>query len=208
MAGPTVNGERQAGSHARGPESCKASTGKASTGKIGTSQACPVARQDVLNTSPSNAGAAHTAFTKPALPANRRRRCAELATTRGFTLVELMVVMSIIALLIAIAVPRYFHSIDNAREATLKQDLSVMREAIDKYYGDHERYPPSLQELASKKYIRSIPPDPITGSSETWVLIAPEQAAETTDGSNFSAIYDVKSGAPGNAKDGSLYAEW
>jgi len=131
------------------------------------------------------------------LPA-RHGECSRL---RGFTLVELMVVMTIIALLIAIAVPRYFHSIDNAREATLKQDLSVMREAIDKFYGDHERYPKSLEELVTRKYIRVIPPDPITGSTETWVLIPPEMDIGT-------AVYDVKSGAQGNASDGTPYAEW
>ncbi len=128
-----------------------------------------------------------------------RARC--LPRLAGFTLVELMVVMTIIALLIAIAVPRYFHSIDNAREATLRQDLSVMREAIDKFYGDNERYPKSLDELVSKKYLRAIPVDPLTNSAESWVLIAPE-------GTAMDAVYDIKSGAPGNAKDGSLYAEW
>ncbi len=139
----------------------------------------------------------------------KQRICVEASMLKqGFTLIELMVVMTIIALLIAIAVPRYFHSIDNAREATLKQDLSVMREAIDKYYGDHEHYPTSLQELVEKKYIRSIPDDPITSSSETWQLIAPEQSTEADDGSKLNEIYDVKSGAPGNAKDGSLYAQW
>lgn len=120
---------------------------------------------------------------------------------QGFTLVELMVVMTIIALLIAIAVPRYFSSIDKAREATLRQDLSVMREAIDKFYGDHERYPASLQELVSQRYLRAVPPDPITGSSDSWVLVAPELELG-------GAVYDVRSGAPGNARDGSVYAEW
>ncbi|MFA6180011.1 MAG: prepilin-type N-terminal cleavage/methylation domain-containing protein [Candidatus Methylopumilus sp.] len=120
---------------------------------------------------------------------------------RGFTLIELMVVMTVIALLISIAVPRYFHSIDNAKEATLKQNLGVMREAIDKFYGDNERYPGSLQELVAKKYIRSVPVDPLTESAETWVIIAPDADAS-------SAVYDIKSGAVGNAKDGSAFSEW
>ena len=75
-------------------------------------------------------------------------------TSRGFTLIELMVVMTVIALLISIAVPRYFHSVEKAKEATLKQSLSVMRIAIDKFYGDNERYPESIKELVTKKYIR------------------------------------------------------
>lgn len=119
----------------------------------------------------------------------------------GFTLVELMVVMTIIALLISIAVPRYFHSVEVAKESTLKQDLSVMREAIDKFYGDNERYPNSIQELVSRKYIRSVPVDPITESAETWQVVAPGLDIN-------GAVFDVKSGAEGTAKDGTAYSEW
>jgi general secretion pathway protein G len=121
--------------------------------------------------------------------------------SRGFTLIELMVVMTMIALLISIAVPRYFNSVEKAKEATLKQSLNVMREAIDKYYGDNERYPASIAELVTKKYIRAVPVDPITESSETWVIQAPN-----LDTSNV--VFDIKSGAPGKAKDGTAYAEW
>ena len=120
---------------------------------------------------------------------------------RGFTLIELMVVMTIIALLISIAVPRYFQSVEQAKEATLKQSLSVMRVAIDKFYGDNDRYPSSISELVTKKYIRAVPVDPITESTETWVTQAP-----SLDASN--AVFDIKSGAPGTAKDGSAYADW
>jgi general secretion pathway protein G len=119
----------------------------------------------------------------------------------GFTLIELMVVMSVIALLISIAVPRYFHSIDNAKEATLKHSLSVMREAIDKFYGDNQYYPESIEELVSKKYLRAVPPDPITGTAQTWVIVAPDIDSK-------GAVYDIKSGAQGQAKDGTSYAEW
>ena len=128
--------------------------------------------------------------------------------SRGFTLIELMVVMTIIALLIAVAVPRYFHSVDKARESTLKHDLNVMREAIDKFYGDHERYPASLEELVSRHYLRAIPPDPITGSRDTWVLIAPEVNVNGVEANNTGAVYDIRSGAPGNGRDGSAYADW
>jgi general secretion pathway protein G len=121
--------------------------------------------------------------------------------SRGFTLIELMVVMTVIALLISIAVPRYFHSVEQAKEATLKQSLSVMRVAIDKFYGDNDRYPASISELVSKKYIRAVPVDPITESTETWVTQAPNLDTR-------NAVFDIKSGAPGTAKDGSAYADW
>ena len=121
--------------------------------------------------------------------------------SRGFTLIELMVVMTVIALLISIAVPRYFNSVEKAKEATLKQSLSVMRSAIDKFYGDNERYPASLNELVTKKYIRAVPVDPITESTDTWVSQAPN--LDTS-----SAVFDIKSGASGTAKDGTAYSEW
>ena len=122
-------------------------------------------------------------------------------TSRGFTLIELMVVMTVIALLISIAVPRYFHSIEQAKEATLKQSLSVMRVAIDKFYGDNDRYPESISELVTKKYIRAVPVDPITESTETWVT---QSSSLNTTG----AVFDIKSGATGAAKDGTAYADW
>ncbi len=121
--------------------------------------------------------------------------------SRGFTLIELMVVMTVIALLISIAVPRYFHSIEKAKEATLKQTLSVMRVAIDKFYGDNERYPSTIDELVSKKYIRAVPVDPLTESSETWITQPPSIDIP-------GALFDIRSGAPGNAQDGTIYSEW
>ena len=119
----------------------------------------------------------------------------------GFTLIELMVVMTIIALLISIAVPRYFHSIDLAKEATLKQTLNVMRVAIDKFYGDRNRYPNTIAELVSLRYIRAVPIDPITESSETWVIQSPSSEAS-------GEVFDIRSGAQGKGKDGTAYAEW
>lgn len=122
--------------------------------------------------------------------------------TQGFTLIELLVVMSVIATLLTIAVPRYFRHIDHAREATLRQSLVVMRDAIDKFHGDHSRYPESLDELVSKRYLRKIPPDPITESSESWVTVAPPDAP----GQN--TVWDIHSGAESQALDGSDYAQW
>ncbi len=119
----------------------------------------------------------------------------------GFTLIELLVVMAIIATLLSLTMPRYFHSVDKSKEVALRADLSGMRDAIDKYFGDHAKYPDTLDDLVVKKYLRSIPPDPLTGSNQTWVPVPPEGSAK-------GRVYDVKSGAPGAAIDGTSYAEW
>jgi general secretion pathway protein G len=123
--------------------------------------------------------------------------------TAGFTLIELIIVMAILALLISIAVPRYFVHIERAKEATLKQDLNVMRDAIDKFYGDKGRYPDALEELAEQRYIRNVPVDPITESNATWDVVAPPPETEAKGN-----VYDVKSGAQGAASDGSVFADW
>jgi general secretion pathway protein G len=119
----------------------------------------------------------------------------------GFTLIELLVVMSIIALLATLAVPRYFKHIERTREAVLRENLHQMRDALDKFHGDQGRYPNSLDELVTQKYLRRIPPDPITESPSTWVSVAP-----TTPG--IGRVADVKSGAPGNGRDGTPYNSW
>lgn len=120
---------------------------------------------------------------------------------RGFTLVELMVVMAIIALLLSLALPRYFKHLETSRETILKEDLAVMRDVIDKYHGDRGHYPDSLEELVNARYLRAVPVDPITERSDTWQIVAPP-SDET------GAVYDVRSGAPGTAHDGSAYADW
>ena len=109
--------------------------------------------------------------------------------------------MVIIALLLTIAVPKYFGSVDRSRESILRQDLATLREALDKYYGDTGQYPDALEDLTKKKYLRGIPRDPITDSDTTWVIIAPTNDAK-------GAVYDVKSGASGNGADGTAYADW
>jgi general secretion pathway protein G len=115
---------------------------------------------------------------------------------RGFTLIELLVVMAIIAILITIALPRYFGSVEKSKEVTLRQSLNVMRDAIDKYHADTGRYPDKLEDLVEKRYIRAIPVDPITDSAETWIIVpVPGTVAQ-------GAVYDVRSGAKGNAADG------
>lgn len=110
----------------------------------------------------------------------------------GFTLIEILVVMAIVATLLTIAVPRYFNQSDRAKEAVLRQDLAAMRDAIDKYYGDVGVYPESLDALVTGKYLRRIPPDPITESDATWVTVAPEDPAQ-------GGVFDVRSGSPAHA---------
>lgn len=119
------------------------------------------------------------------VPAPRKRDA-------GFTLIEILVVMAIVATLLTIAVPRYFGQTERAKEAVLRQDLAVMRDAIDKYYGDVGAYPENLDALVSRKYLRRIPPDPITGSANTWLTVPPEDPAQ-------GAVFDVKSGSPAHA---------
>jgi general secretion pathway protein G len=117
----------------------------------------------------------------------------------GFTLIELIVVMAIIATLLTIALPRYFGSVERSKEVTLRQSLNVLREAIDKFNADNGRYPEKLEDLVEKRYIRAIPVDPITESVETWVIVpVPGALAQGGQG----AVYDVRSGAKGNASDG------
>lgn len=119
----------------------------------------------------------------------------------AFTLIELLVVMAVIAVLLTIAVPKYFGSIERSKEAALKEDLSIMRDAIDKYFGDTGKYPKNLEDLATNHYLKVIPVDPITESASTWVVIG---AVDPSKGN----VYDVKSGSNLNARNGQPYSEW
>lgn len=125
----------------------------------------------------------------------------ERTNTSGFTLMELLVVMTIIAMLLTLAVPRYFHSIEKSKETVLRDNLSILRDSLDKYYGDNGKYPDSLDDLVTKKYLRGIPRDPITENTTTWVTVPPNDPSK-------GMVYDVKSGAPDKALDGTMYAEW
>ena len=121
---------------------------------------------------------------------------------RGFTLIELLVVLGIIALLLTLAVPRFFPSVDKAKETILLDNLRNTRAVIDQYHADTGRYPDSLEQLVEKKYLARVPVDPVTESETTWVIVAPEADGEQ------GAVYDIRSGAPGNGRDGRPYAEW
>ncbi|MDG0857292.1 type II secretion system protein [Roseateles puraquae] len=122
---------------------------------------------------------------------------------RGFTLIELIVVMAIVALLAGIAAPRYFHSLERARENSLRSSLRVMRDAIDHFAADRGRYPDSLDELVRTRYLRSLPEDPLTGERSSWVVLTPPADADLG-----GQVFDVRSGSAERAPDGSLYADW
>ena len=129
-----------------------------------------------------------------------RVRCF-LPNRRGFTLIELLIVLGIVALLLTLAVPRFFPSVDKSKETILLENLRNTRIVIDQYRSDNGRYPDSLEQLVEKKYLREIPYDPITESRETWVVVPPEEGEQ-------GELYNLHSGAPGNDRNGRPYAEW
>lgn len=125
---------------------------------------------------------------------------------RGFTLIEVLIVVTLIVILAGISLPMYQNSVRRSQEAVLKEDLWRMRDVIQQYYADKNKWPASLQDLVSEGYLREVPKDPFTQSADTWVTVPAEP-----DPANPSAepgIEDVKSGAEGTALDGSRYADW
>jgi len=126
--------------------------------------------------------------------ANVRRR-------RGFTLIELLVVMAIIGVLLTLAVPRYFRTVQRSKETVLRRDLATMRESIDRYYGDLGQYPDALPALVDKHYIRSVPVDPFTKSAESWLVVE-------SDDPDHPGVRDLHSGSPDSGSDGSPFVSW
>lgn len=124
----------------------------------------------------------------------------------GFTLIEVLIVITLIVVLAAVGMPTYQNSVRRAQEATLKENLFRMNDAIDQYYADKNKYPASLQDLVSDGYLRKIPEDPITDSAETWVTVPAEPDPNNPAGE--PGIYQVKSGSDRTAMDGSLYSDW
>lgn len=135
-----------------------------------------------------------------------------MSTTRmskGFTLIELMIVFTLIGILVGLAIPQYQTGIRRAREAALKADLTTMRTLINQYYTDKMEYPASLQSLVDEGYLREIPVDPITRSAETWIeipeILTPD---DMMSGMEIPGIFDVKSGSDKIAMDGTPYSTW
>ncbi len=124
----------------------------------------------------------------------------------GFTLIELMIVMAVIVILVGIAIPHYQKSIVAAKESVLHNNLSAMRSAIDEYAYDKQKAPHDLSDLVSAGYLRDVPKDPITGSSDTWKIIM-EDASQSVDSSD-PGIFDVRSGSPKTSLEGTLYSDW
>jgi general secretion pathway protein G len=137
------------------------------------------------------------------MPSGKRRlsRCL-----RGFTLIELMIVMAIIAVLMSIALPIYTRSIVRAKESVLKNNLFSMRNVIDEYTYDKQKAPQSLQDLVSEGYLRQIPIDPITNSADTWKPIMEDSQASVSQ--TEPGLFDVRSGSDKNSLEGTPYSDW
>ena len=124
----------------------------------------------------------------------------------GFTLIEVLIVLTLVVVLASTGMATYTNSTRRAREAVLKEDLFRMRDAIDQYYADKNKYPQALQDLVTDGYLREIPKDPITDSADTWQTVASE--ADPTNPGTEPGIYDVKSGSERTALDGTRYSDW
>jgi len=133
-------------------------------------------------------------------PPRPSRRTGE----RGFTLLEMLIVVALVGIMASLAVVQFKHTPQKAKEAVLKEDLYILRDIIDQYFTDKGKYPSTLQDLVDAGYIRKIPVDPITGSSESWQI----ENVPAEEGEDAGGIYDVHSGAPGAGLDGTNYSEW
>lgn len=126
---------------------------------------------------------------------------SERTQALGFTLIELLAVMAILALLLSIAAPKYFESVERAKEVALHTNLRLIRESIDKFRADRGRLPDSLQQMVELRYLSNLPIDPVTDSAASWTVLPHPDGVSP-------GVYEVRSGAAGQARDGSVYANW
>ncbi len=127
---------------------------------------------------------------------------------KGFTLIEMIVVFTLIGILVGLALPQYQSSVKKARESVLKTTLFDLRKLIDQYYTDKGKYPASLQALVDENYLRKIPVDPITGKADTWVEVQEQPLADEIEPGQVFGIVDVHSGAEGKGLDGTPFNTW
>ena len=120
---------------------------------------------------------------------------------RGFTLIELLVVLAILAMMMLLAVPRYYSQLDASRETVLRENLRTVREMLDRFHGDKARYPESLKELVELRYLAGLPLDPMTESSATWIIETPPPGYK-------GEVFNIRSGSTAVGKNGRAYAEW
>lgn len=135
-----------------------------------------------------------------------RKPYSKWAGSHGFTMIEVLVVMTLIVVLATMGMTQYRNSVTRAEEAVLKENLFRMRDAIDQFYADKNKYPTDLAELSSEGYIREVPTDPMTKSKDTWTTTQAEPDANNP--ASQVGIYDVKSGSDRTALDGTRYADW
>ena len=130
------------------------------------------------------------------------------AKEKGFTLIEMIIVFTLIGILVGLALPQYQSAVKKARESVLKETLFQLRKLIDQYYSDKGKYPASVQALVDENYLRKIPVDPITGKADTWVEVQEQPAADEIEPGQVFGIMDVHSGAEGKGLDGTPFNTW
>ncbi|MGA2585945.1 MAG: prepilin-type N-terminal cleavage/methylation domain-containing protein [Candidatus Aminicenantales bacterium] len=127
---------------------------------------------------------------------------------KGFTLIEMLIVFTLIGILVGLALPQYQNAMKKARESVLKDTLFQLRKLIDQYFADKGKYPASLQALVDDNYLRKVPLDPITGKSDTWIEVKEQPSVDELEPGQVFGVSDVRSGSEEKSMDGTLYSAW